>query len=107
MIDAFLWQNVMVITLQGTAFAPHGCQPPGIHTTLNKLRLLFHAIDRGEENEFDQDLMLDADTVLSNMQVGVRDGPELLHDLVMAKGLVCPAPDAACLEEGLIVVSTP
>jgi hypothetical protein len=73
---ATLWQNVTVVTLQGTAFAPHGCQPPGIHTTLNKIRLLFHAIDRGsdddsEEKSFDQVLLLDADTLLSNMQVDI------------------------------------
>jgi hypothetical protein len=69
---ATLWQNVTVVTLQGTAFALHGgCQPPGIHTTLNKIRLLFYAIDRAEEGEFDQVLLLDADTLLSNMQVDV------------------------------------
>jgi hypothetical protein len=59
-------------------FAPHGCQPPGIHITLNKIRLLFHAIDRGDQdqdentsNQFDQVLLLDADSLLSNMQVDV------------------------------------
>jgi hypothetical protein len=77
---ATLWgPHVTVLVLQGTAFAPRGCQPPGIHTTLNKIRLLFHAIDRTdgesrqqpEEQSYDQLLLMDADTLLVNMTIDV------------------------------------
>lgn len=67
--------NVSVVTLQGTAFAPHGCTPPGVHTTINKIRLLFYAIDhtrgtnRGNDDKdtYDQLLLLDADALVANM----------------------------------------
>ena len=67
---ATVWgPNVSVVTIQGTAFAPGGCQPPGIHTTLNKIRLLFHAIDKTDE--FDQLLLLDADTLITNTHTDI------------------------------------
>mmetsp|Transcript_67258 Transcript_67258/g.101388 ORF Transcript_67258/g.101388 Transcript_67258/m.101388 type:complete len:434 (-) Transcript_67258:159-1460(-) len=87
---ATLWgPRVTVVVLQGTAFAPRGCQPPGVHTTLNKIRLLFHAIDRtaegsktgpkqtqeghveGDQQTYDQLLLMDADTLLVNMTMDV------------------------------------
>lgn len=63
-----IWgQNVTVVTLQGTSFAPHGCKAPPVHSTLNKIRLLFYAIDH--EDEYDQVLLLDADTMVFNLDV--------------------------------------
>jgi len=64
-VYAHRFPNVQVVVLQGTAFAPRGCKPPGFHTTLNKVRLLFHAIDHA--SDYDQLLLLDADALLVNM----------------------------------------
>lgn len=61
-------QNVTVVTLQGTSFAPHGCKPTDdSQTTLNKIRLLFHAIDNADK--YDQLLLLDADALIYDMDV--------------------------------------
>jgi hypothetical protein len=63
-----IWgSNVTVVTLQGTSFAPHGCKGPSSHITLNKIRLLFHAIDN--RDKYDQVLILDADSIVYNMDV--------------------------------------
>ena len=61
--------EINVVVLQGTAFAPQGCQPPGFHTTLNKIRLLFHAMDHADS--YNQVLLLEADAILSNMEVDI------------------------------------
>lgn len=63
--------DATVVVLQGMAFAPHGCTPPASHASLNKIRLLFHAIDHNDQ--FDQILLLDADALMVNMEVDVTD----------------------------------
>jgi hypothetical protein len=62
-------QHVTVVTLQGTAFAPHGCKAPSTHSTLNKIRLLFHAIDH--RRDYDQVLILDADSFVFNLDTDI------------------------------------
>ncbi|VEU42556.1 unnamed protein product [Pseudo-nitzschia multistriata] len=58
--------DVTVVTLQGTAFSPHGCKAPSAHSSINKIRLLFEAIDAG--NQYDQMLLLDPDTMIYDME---------------------------------------
>ena len=58
--------NTQVTILQGTAFAPGGCQPPGIHTTFNKMRLLFHALD---QPQYQYLLLMEADSILTNLDI--------------------------------------
>jgi hypothetical protein len=68
--------TVSVVVLQGMAFDPHreassssslssSCTPPPMQTTLNKIRLLFYAIDHARTS-YDQLLLLDADALLVN-----------------------------------------
>jgi len=65
-----IWgDNVTVVTLQGESFSPNGCKAPEAHTTLNKIRLLFHAVDH--RDEYDQVLLLDADAFVYNMDVDI------------------------------------
>lgn len=79
-----IWgHNVTVVTLQGTAFAPHGCKAPPAHTTLNKIRLLFHAIDH--DDEYDQVLLLDADTMIYNLDIDLTTLLNPDHHLVAAQ----------------------
>ena len=59
-----------VVILQGTALAPDGCTGPTWFSTLNKIRLLFSAIDRREN--FDQLLLLEADALMVNMTADIR-----------------------------------
>ncbi len=65
-----LTHNATVVVLQGTSFAPDGCTPPVHHATLNKIRLLFLAIDQSDR--YDQVLLLEADTLIVNMDVDLR-----------------------------------
>eukprot|EP00934_Nitzschia_sp_Nitz4_P001969 Nitzschia sp. Nitz4//scaffold115_size69933//32067//33116//NITZ4_006002-RA/size69933-processed-gene-0.118-mRNA-1//-1//CDS//3329533499//1969//frame0 len=58
-----LHEDITVVVLQGTAMASK-CTPPGIYTTLNKIRLLFHALDQ----EYDQLLLLDADVLWTDLE---------------------------------------
>mmetsp|Transcript_57402 Transcript_57402/g.140098 ORF Transcript_57402/g.140098 Transcript_57402/m.140098 type:complete len:604 (-) Transcript_57402:1548-3359(-) len=62
-------RKVTVVTLQGTAFAPHGCKAPRSHSTLNKIRLLFHALDH--KHDYDQALLLDADTFVFDLDTDI------------------------------------
>jgi hypothetical protein len=78
--------HVTVVTLQGTSFAPHGCKTPASHTTLNKIRLLFHAIDHS--GEYDQVLLLDADAFVYDMDTDITTLIEK-HHLVAGQ----PLPD--------------
>jgi hypothetical protein len=79
-----IWgQNVTVVTLQGTSFTPHGCKAPPAHTTLNKIRLLFHAIDH--DDEYDQVLLLDADTMVYNLDIDLTTLMDPEHHLVAAQ----------------------
>ena len=59
-----------VVILQGTALAPDGCSGPTWFSTLNKIRLLFAAIDHREI--FDQLLLLEADALMVNMTADIR-----------------------------------
>ena len=57
--------NVTVVVLQGMAFHPHdevACTIPPTYASLNKIRLLFYAIDHSME--YDYLLLLDADALL-------------------------------------------
>ncbi|KAG7343365.1 hypothetical protein IV203_021310 [Nitzschia inconspicua] len=79
-------QNVTVVTLQGTSFAPNGCRPKDdSQTTLNKIRLLFHAIDNSDE--YDQVLLLDADALVYNMDVDLTTLLDETKHLVAAQPL--------------------
>lgn len=62
--------NATVVVLQGTALAPDGCTGPTWFSTINKIRLLFAAIDRSDQ--YDQLLLLEADTLMVNMDVDIR-----------------------------------
>ena len=57
--------DVTVVSLQGTAFSPHGCKAPSSHSSIDKIRLLFQAID--SESHYDRLLLLDADTMIYGM----------------------------------------
>lgn len=61
--------NATVVVLQGTALAPDGCTGPAWYTTVNKIRLLFAAIDR--RDQYDQILLLEADTLMVNMDFDI------------------------------------
>lgn len=79
-------QNVTVVTLQGTSFAPHGCRPTDdSHTTLNKIRLLFHAIDNSDK--YDQVLLMDADAFVYNLDVDLTTLLDEKKHLVAAQPL--------------------
>ncbi|KAL3922823.1 MAG: hypothetical protein SGILL_001998 [Bacillariaceae sp.] len=80
--------NVTVVTLQGTSFAPHGCKAPASHTTLNKIRLLFHAIDHSDD--YDQVLLLDADAFVYDMDVDLTTLLNTKQHVVAGQ----PMPDA-------------
>jgi len=58
-----------VVVSQGMVFAPGGCSPPAVYTTLNKIRLLFHAVDH--EEDYDQLLLLNADTLLVDLNFDI------------------------------------
>ena len=60
--------DVTVVTLQGTAFSPHGCKAPSSHASIDKIRLLFKAIDsrtsaKRPQQKYDRLLILDADEI--------------------------------------------
>lgn len=58
------------VVLQGTALAhPEHCVESGRKATLNKIRLLFHAID----NQYDQLLLLDADALIVNLDTKLTE----------------------------------
>eukprot|EP00536_Pseudo-nitzschia_multiseries_P002991 jgi/Psemu1/318051/estExt_fgenesh1_pm.C_420015 len=57
--------DVTVVTLQGTAFSPHGCKAPLSHSSIDKIRVLFEAIDA--VNQYDRLLLLDADAMIYDM----------------------------------------
>jgi len=57
--------DVTVVVLQGTAFSPHGCKSPPSHSSIDKIRVLFEAID--SEDQYDRLLLLDADTMIYGM----------------------------------------
>jgi hypothetical protein len=79
-------RNVTVVTLQGTSFAPHGCKPSDNSlTTLNKVRLLFHAIDNSDK--YDQVLLLDPDAFVYDMDVDLTTLMDDKHHLVAAQPL--------------------
>jgi hypothetical protein len=77
---------VTVVTLQGTSFAPHGCKPKSNSlTTLNKIRLLFHAIDNSDK--YDQVLLLDPNAFVYNMEVDLTALIDDKQHLVAAQPL--------------------
>lgn len=57
--------DVTVLVLQGTAFSPHGCKSPPSHSSIDKIRVLFEAID--SEGQYDRLLLLDADAMIYGM----------------------------------------
>jgi hypothetical protein len=63
--------DVTVVTLQGTAFSPHGCKAPSSYSSIDKIRLLFKALDVKSPQIYDQLLILDADTMMYDMDVDV------------------------------------
>ena len=69
-VYATTWSNVDVVTLQGTAFSPHGCKAPAKHSTINKVRLLFKVLDLSSQR-YDRLLILDADTMMYDMDVDI------------------------------------
>jgi len=69
--------DVTVVTLQGTAFSPHGCKAPLSHSSIDKIRLLFEAIDARQQ--YDRLLLLDSDAMIYDMQ---KDLTALLDDKV-------------------------
>ena len=69
--------DVTVVSLQGTAFSPHGCKAPSSHSSIDKIRLLFQAID--SESHYDRLLLLDADTMIYGMDTdlsSLEDGDD-------------------------------
>jgi hypothetical protein len=64
--------NVTVVILQGMAFHPHddiACATPPMYASLNKIRLLFYAIDHSRE--YDYLLLLDADALLVDLDYDI------------------------------------
>jgi len=61
--------GVTVVALQGTAFSPHGCKSPQYHSSIDKVRLLFEAID--SQSRYDRLLLLDADAMVYGMDTDV------------------------------------
>ena len=59
--------DVTVVTLQGTAFSPHGCKAPSAHSSIDKIRILFQAID--SDSHYDRLLLLDTDAMIYGMDV--------------------------------------
>lgn len=59
--------DVTVVVLQGTAFSPHGCKAPPSHASIDKIRVLFEAID--SEDQYDRLLLLDADAMIYGMDM--------------------------------------
>jgi len=59
--------DVTVVTLQGTAFSPHGCKAPSSHSSIDKIRMLFQALD--SKSQYDRLLLLDADAMIYDMDV--------------------------------------
>jgi len=57
--------DVTVVVLQGTAFSPHGCKAPSSHASIDKIRVLFEAIDSADQ--YDRLLLLDADAMIHDM----------------------------------------
>ena len=57
--------DVTVVVLQGTAFSPHGCKSPSSHSSIDKIRVLFEAID--SEKRYDRLLLLDPDSMIYDM----------------------------------------
>jgi len=57
--------DVTVVALQGTSFSPHGCKAPSSHSSVDKIRVLFEAID--SEARYDRLLLLDADAMVYGM----------------------------------------
>jgi len=57
--------DVTVVALQGTAFSPHGCKAPPSHSSIDKIRVLFEAID--SDTRYDRLLLLDADAMIYGM----------------------------------------
>jgi hypothetical protein len=80
--------DVTVVTLQGTAFSPHGCKAPSSYSSIDKIRLLFKALDEKSSPQiYDQLLILDADTMIYDMDIDVTalsgDGNDI-DDFVVA-----------------------
>lgn len=59
--------DVTVVVLQGTAFSPHGCKAPPSHASIDKIRVLFEAID--SEDQYDRLLLMDADAMIYGMDM--------------------------------------
>eukprot|EP00535_Pseudo-nitzschia_heimii_P009510 CAMPEP_0197184434 /NCGR_PEP_ID=MMETSP1423-20130617/9856_1 /TAXON_ID=476441 /ORGANISM="Pseudo-nitzschia heimii, Strain UNC1101" /LENGTH=408 /DNA_ID=CAMNT_0042635239 /DNA_START=141 /DNA_END=1367 /DNA_ORIENTATION=+ len=57
--------EVSVVTLQGTAFSPHGCKAPSAYSSIDKIRILFEAIDSNDR--YDRLLLLDTDAMIYGM----------------------------------------
>lgn len=64
-----LHNSSAAVVLQGNSLTLKGCSPPPIYTTLNKIRLLFHAVDH--RAEYDYVLLLDADALIVNPLVDI------------------------------------
>lgn len=62
--------DVTILTLQGTAFSPHGCKAPLKYSGVGKIRLLFKALDLSP-HRYDRLLILDANAMMYNMDVDV------------------------------------
>ena len=59
--------DVTVVTLQGTAFSPHGCKAPSSYSSIDKIRMLFQALD--SKSQYDRLLLLDADAMIYDMDM--------------------------------------
>ena len=74
--------DITVVTLQGTAFSPHGCKAPSSHWSIDKIRVLFEAIDSG--NQYDQLLLLDPDAMIYDMDTDLTSLFDDNDDFVVA-----------------------
>mmetsp|Transcript_24844 Transcript_24844/g.28367 ORF Transcript_24844/g.28367 Transcript_24844/m.28367 type:complete len:587 (-) Transcript_24844:119-1879(-) len=70
-----IWDDVTVVTVQGTSFSPHGCKVVSSkYSTISKIQLLLTAIElrsEGGNESYDRLLLLDADTMIYDMDIDV------------------------------------
>lgn len=73
--------DVTVVALQGTAFSPHGCKAPSSHSSIDKIRVLFQAID--SEPRYDRLLLLDTDAMINGMETDLTSLGDNNDDFVV------------------------
>ena len=73
--------DVTVVVVQGTAFSPHGCKAPTSHASIDKIRVLFEAID--SEDQYDRLLLLDADAMIYGMDTDITSLVDVSDDFVV------------------------